>query len=249
MEGWIKLHRQIVDWEWYNDANTFRVFLHLLMTANHKDNKWRGIQIKRGQCLTGRKALAKKLKISEQSVRSSLNKLKSTNEITIESTSRYSLITIINYNAYNDNDQLSNQENNQQDNQQVTSDQPGSNQQSTTNNNDKKDNNDNNEKKSSNRFIKPAIKEIEDFCCERNNGIDAIAFFNHYESKDWMIGKNKMTKWKSAIITWERNNGNRQGIKGNSRKESGQASNATGKKDNQFTGLNEKDFYEGAINQ
>jgi biotin operon repressor len=248
-EGWIKLHRQIDAWEWYGDGNTFRLFIHLLLNANHKDNLWKGIEVKRGQCLTGRKALAKKLELSEQSIRTSLNRLKSTNEITIQSTSRYSLVTVENYNTYNDYDNENNQQNNQEDNQQVTSNQPTSNQQSTTNKNDKKGNNGKNDKKSNNRFIKPTIKEIEDFCSERNNGIDAVTFFNHYESQGWKIGKNKMTKWKSAIITWERNNGFRQGIKGNSQKESNQTSNQSGKKDCQFTGLNEKDYGEGAINQ
>lgn len=57
-----------------------------------------------------------------------------------------------------------------------------------------------------NKFIKPNIEEIKSFCLERKNNIDAEAFFNFYESKDWMIGKNKMKKWKSAIITWEKGN-------------------------------------------
>ena len=55
------------------------------------------------------------------------------------------------------------------------------------------------------RFVKPTIEEIEEYCKERNNGIDAIMFYNFYESKDWMIGKNKIKNWKSCIITWERN--------------------------------------------
>lgn len=55
------------------------------------------------------------------------------------------------------------------------------------------------------RFVKPTIEEIEEYCKERNNGIDAVMFYNFYESKDWMIGKNKIKNWKSCIITWERN--------------------------------------------
>lgn len=57
-----------------------------------------------------------------------------------------------------------------------------------------------------NKFIKPTIEEIKAFCIERKNNIDPESFFNFYESKDWMIGKNKMKKWKSAIITWEKGN-------------------------------------------
>lgn len=53
------------------------------------------------------------------------------------------------------------------------------------------------------KFIKPTINEIESYCIERNNGINAETFFNHYQSNGWMIGKNKMKDWKAAIRTWE----------------------------------------------
>ena len=52
MEGWIKLHRKILDWEWYDDINTKVLFLHLLLTANHEEQKWRGKIIERGQLIT-----------------------------------------------------------------------------------------------------------------------------------------------------------------------------------------------------
>ena len=51
---------------------------------------------------------------------------------------------------------------------------------------------------------KPTIEEISDYCRERNKGIDAEQFFNFYEAKGWMIGKNKMKDWKAAVRTWEK---------------------------------------------
>ena len=53
------------------------------------------------------------------------------------------------------------------------------------------------------KFIKPTIEEIQEYCKERNNGINAEAFYNFYESKDWYVGKNKMKNWKACIRTWE----------------------------------------------
>jgi hypothetical protein len=53
-------------------------------------------------------------------------------------------------------------------------------------------------------FKKPSVIDIIDYCKERNNNIDADAFIDFYESKDWKIGKNKMKNWKAAVRTWER---------------------------------------------
>lgn len=56
------------------------------------------------------------------------------------------------------------------------------------------------------KFKKPTLEEVKEYCKERNNNIDAQRFIDFYESKDWMIGKNKMKDWKAAIRTWEKNN-------------------------------------------
>ena len=53
-------------------------------------------------------------------------------------------------------------------------------------------------------FKKPTLDQVKDYCSERNNNVDAEAFLDFYESKDWKIGKNKMKDWKAAIRTWER---------------------------------------------
>ncbi len=53
-------------------------------------------------------------------------------------------------------------------------------------------------------FSKPSVKEVEDYCLRRRNGIDAHAFCNFYQSKDWMIGRNKMKDWRAAVRTWEK---------------------------------------------
>ena len=57
--------------------------------------------------------------------------------------------------------------------------------------------------------IPPKIEDVKTYCSERKNGIEAEQFFDYYESRGWMIGKNKMKNWQSAIRTWERNNKDR----------------------------------------
>lgn len=56
------------------------------------------------------------------------------------------------------------------------------------------------------KFKKPTLKEIEDYCSERKNNLDAQYFFDYYESCNWMRGKSRMKDWKATIRTWERNN-------------------------------------------
>lgn len=55
-------------------------------------------------------------------------------------------------------------------------------------------------------FEKPTIEEIQEYCNERNNGINANAFYDFYESKNWYVGKNKMKDWKACVRTWEQRN-------------------------------------------
>ena len=131
MEGWIKIHRKITEWEWYQDTNTLRVFLHLLLTANYEDKKWQGRIIKRGQTITGRIALADQLNMTEQEIRTALLHLKNTGEINQQATNKYSIITIIKYEDY----QITEPEQNGK----STSKQPANNQQTTTPKEVKKD--------------------------------------------------------------------------------------------------------------
>ena len=132
MQGWIKLFYQFKEWEWYGDTNMVRLFIHLLLTANYKQTKWRGMTIPRGSLLTSRAKLAEETGLSEQTIRTCLTRLKSTNEITVKATNKYTIITISNYDRYQEQPQEINQQNNQQDNHEATNSQPTTNQQSTS---------------------------------------------------------------------------------------------------------------------
>ncbi len=83
-------------------------------------------------------------------------------------------------------------------------------------------------------FVPPTLEEVEAYCRERDNNIDAEAFLDFYESKGWMIGKNHMKDWKAAVRTWEK-----------SRKEGTSGGNQTGltERDRQREAVRKK--YEG----
>ncbi len=77
-EGFINLHRKILDWEWYDDNNVKIVFIHLLLTTNWTKAKWHGIEILPGQKITSIGNLASETNLSTQQVRTVLNKLEKT---------------------------------------------------------------------------------------------------------------------------------------------------------------------------
>ena len=123
MSGWIKLHRSIKDWEWYDDLNVRLTFLHCLVEANFKDKSFKGTLFPRGSFPCGRDQLAKDIGITTQQLRTAFNKLKSTGEITTRTTSKGTSVTVCNYDSYQELQPADNQ----QSNQQVTNNQPASN--------------------------------------------------------------------------------------------------------------------------
>jgi DNA replication protein DnaD len=106
-----------------------------LISANHKDGTFKGQKVKRGQVITGRIKISSVTGISEQSVRTCLQRLESTNEITIETTNKNSIITLLNYDLYQ-SDEGNDSTTNQQPTSKITNNQPTTNQQLTTNKND-----------------------------------------------------------------------------------------------------------------
>lgn len=115
-EVWIKLHKKFLDWKWYKNKNTKILFIHCLLKANWKDGFYEDVEVKRGSFITGRKQLSKELGLTEQEIRTAINHLKSTNEITVKTTNSFSIISINNYDKY--------QTINQPFNQRTTNEQP-----------------------------------------------------------------------------------------------------------------------------
>ena len=98
--GWIKLHRQFLNWGWYDDPPVKSVFLHLLLKANWTESEYHGHKIKPGQVIIGRKAMSKAIGISEQQIRTAIDKLVSTGEINKEPHNRFTIVTIKNWDKF-----------------------------------------------------------------------------------------------------------------------------------------------------
>ena len=99
-ESWTKLHSKMFDSEWATDYKTNYLFIFLISKANFEDKKWRGIIVKRGELITSVNKLSQGTGLTVRQVRTALDKLKSTNNLTNKTTNKYSLITITNYNYY-----------------------------------------------------------------------------------------------------------------------------------------------------
>lgn len=198
--GWVKMHRSMLDWEWYSDINVCRLFMHMILKANHKDGKWRGILIKRGQTLTSLNTLESETGLSKSQIRTAIKKLISTREIAQQSHSQHTVFTVINYDSYQGDDTQSSIP--------VTSGSHTSDTRVTSNNNNK---NGENEKKTN--FSKPSLPDLIDYfgkyATEKSffiNRDEPEKFYDFYESKNWMVGKTKMKDWKAAVRNWLRGN-------------------------------------------
>ena len=97
--GFIKLYRQIQDWEWYSDSATVHFFIHCILSANWKDKKWQGEDVKRGQFVTSLANLSVQTGLSVKQVRKRIERLEDSGEIESEGT-QWTKITVCKYNTY-----------------------------------------------------------------------------------------------------------------------------------------------------
>lgn len=133
--GYIKLFRQIVDWEWYDDIPTCRLFIHLLLKANYAEKNWHGQTIERGSCITSYATLASETKLSPEQIKRALKNLTKTGEIKRITTNKNTVICVVKYAdfqglGFEDNKQTTSKE--QTENKQKTNEQQTNNNQTTT---------------------------------------------------------------------------------------------------------------------
>ncbi|MCD7892499.1 MAG: hypothetical protein LUG60_02235 [Erysipelotrichaceae bacterium] len=121
--GYIKLFRSFKSWEWFKEPLTAHLFIYCLLSANNKDKQYKGTLIKRGSFVTSYELLSTETGLSIQNIRTSLKRLKATNELTIKSSKKGTIISINNYDIY------------QSPTNTLTTNQQNTNKQSTTNKN------------------------------------------------------------------------------------------------------------------
>ena len=126
------MYRSFLDWEWYPDTNCVRLALHFILKANYRAKKWKGLIIDRGQLVTSRGQLSEETGLSEMQIRTAIDKLDNCGFITKSGTRKYTIITVCNYDLYQQAQDGFDNGCQPTDNQQTTSKQPTDNQQITT---------------------------------------------------------------------------------------------------------------------
>lgn len=112
--GWLKLYQSFLRWEWYTDVNTKTVFLHCLLTANWKENRFMGVVIPVGSLVTSYPSLAKNTGLTVQMCRTAVKKLISTGEITVKKYPKFSVYTVVKWKDFQGEQQSTQQSSNSQ---------------------------------------------------------------------------------------------------------------------------------------
>ena len=105
MDGnYIKLSRGLLEWEWYTDINTTRLFIHMLLKANWKDGNFKGTTVPRGSFVSSIGKLSGETWLTEREIRTAISHLKKTGEVTSKTTNKFTVFTVVKYDLYQTND-------------------------------------------------------------------------------------------------------------------------------------------------
>lgn len=203
-EGWVKIYRSLTDhWVWQDKPfSKGQAWMDLLLMVNHSEKKvlidGKLENVERGQTVTSIRKLCDQWGWSNTKVKNFLKMLENDSMIHVKSDTKKTVITIVNYSVYQDSE-----------NEKTTLKRQSNDTETSQKHTNKNEKNDKNEKNNNiKRFTPPTYEQVSSYCKERNNNVDANVFIDFYESKGWMVGKNKMKDWKAAVRNWERNRGN-----------------------------------------
>jgi biotin operon repressor len=210
MVSFIKLCRDILNWEWYQDSVPFRLYIHLLLRANYTTKKWQGTLVQRGQLITSTDHLAHDLNLSIQQIRTGIEKLKASGYITVVTTNKFSLVTVVDYEKTQGRQSSINNPNNNH----ITNQQQSANKQITTTKegkNIKEKNKETIEERKQNfkndvfKHSQYSNKILNDFFNYWSQ-INPRTFEMKWEDSNYFEVNNRLNSWKSKEDTWRQKN-------------------------------------------
>lgn len=192
LNGFIKVPRNIIEWRWYSNTNTWRVFFHLLITANYQDAEFESEIIHRGEVATSYQKLGERIGLTPKQARTAIEHLKGSGDVATRRGRQFLVITIVHYEelqaAWAD--------------QRAITGQSQGNHEAITGQQIKNNKNNKNEEKKKKSVCPPSLQELRDFVQEEQLPIDTEKFFNHYESIGWRKSGQPITDWKALVRMW-----------------------------------------------
>ena len=220
-DGFITLHRSVQKhWIW-QEPEALKFWMALLLEANWQEKKtmFNGslLTVKRGELVFGRIKYSRELNISEKKIRRYIALLEQENMITKgqQKSNKFSLISITNYESFQKRASKGPAKGQQNGSERASQEPvmtgdascsgPAKGQQETQKGATSKQETNKTIGGKLKRFIPPEISEVQEYCLERKNNIDAETFIDFYSATNWMRGKNKVKDWKACVRTWEKN--------------------------------------------
>lgn len=213
MGGYIKIFRQIKDWAHFQEPSVLLVWLWLLVSVNFKDGYFHGKLVKKGEIITSFRKISEETGLSVNTIRSCLDKLKMSGEITQKKSensqiSQYTHIVVNQFIKYQSVSMVDTSTDTLVDTLTDTpTDTP-----TDTNRRKKRnirkediiiDNGDKSPKRA--KFQKPTLQELQEFAFAENlMNVDCNRFFDYYESNGWKVGRNAMKDWRATLRNWNR---------------------------------------------
>lgn len=205
----VKIYRRMLNWDWYTDIPVKVLYLHCILRANWKPDEWRGIAIERGQFVTSLQSLALETGLTLQQIRTALSKLIDNRLITDFVMGKKRVITVLNYDSFQGEQQIINRERNR-----LSTETP-----QISNNSNKNIKNIKNNKnidldldldretaspRDDYYLSKPSLEDIDNYAKARQSVVDPKRFFDYYNNQGWTIKGEPISNWRAVFQSWEK---------------------------------------------
>lgn len=203
-KGFITIDRCIEDWRWWGNPTAMSLWLYILVKANWKDGWWKGGNepINRGEFVTSQLKISEELGLNRRTVSRYLKEFEKDNQIRLEVNNSRTKIIVINYAKFQDLSEYDAQPTAQLNAQQSTQQDA----QPTAHNRTIKPLNQETKKQNNNTHCQPpTVEEVQAYCDERHNFVDAQNFVDYYSSQGWKKANGRpVVDWKGCIRQWEK---------------------------------------------
>ena len=203
MSGFILLFRQSIDSEVFQDPHLWHLFSWCLFKANYKDKVFKGTLVPRGSFVSGRFVGSEQLGIPPATWYKRMKRLELTGCISIKGSSKFSVVTIVKYEQYQSRDGVGSSEGAAKEQQRSSKGAAKEQQRSIRETKEQGNKGTKEQTRERKGFVAPDLETVKKQCETKGYPMEeAEAFFLFYDSKGWMVGKNKMVRWPSALAGW-----------------------------------------------